>query len=84
VKRIALRILIGSVAFSALLGIWALLSGDFGEIQAKVMGTSLFISGASILFCPGCGKALESVSLPCEVSCEACGSTFQLRVASDS
>jgi hypothetical protein len=48
-KRTALRVLIGSVVFSALLGIWALLSGEFGEIQGKVMGTSLSISGASIL-----------------------------------
>lgn len=48
-KRVALRILIGSVVASALLGIWALLSGDFGELERKVLLTSLCVSGASIL-----------------------------------
>ena len=48
-KRTALKILIGSVVVSALLGIWALLVGDMGELQVKVLLTSLCISGASIL-----------------------------------
>jgi len=49
VKRTALQILIGSVIVSALLGIWALLVGEMGELQVKVLLTSLCISGASIL-----------------------------------
>ena len=48
-KRTALKILIGSVVVSALLGIWALLAGEFDETQVKVLLTSLCISGASIL-----------------------------------
>lgn len=48
-KRLALRVLIASVALSAVLGTWALLVGDFGYVQVKVLLTSLCISGASIL-----------------------------------
>lgn len=62
-KRIALRILIGSVVASALLGIWALLSGDFDETQIKVLLTSMCISGASILSM-ACAAAWESRRWP--------------------
>lgn len=48
-RQTALRVLIGSVVVSALLGVWALLGSDFGEFQGKVLLTSLCISGASIL-----------------------------------
>ena len=57
-KRIALYVLIGSVVVSALLGIWALLVGEFGRLEGKVLITSLCISGASILAMI-CGVAWE-------------------------
>lgn len=51
-KKTALWFLIGSVGLSAVLGIWAILSGDFGELQARVLLTTLTVTGASI-----CGLA---------------------------
>jgi uncharacterized membrane protein HdeD (DUF308 family) len=51
-KKTALWFLIASVAISAVLGIWAILSGDFGELQGRVLLTTLTITGASI-----CGLA---------------------------
>lgn len=56
-KRIAIRALIGSIAISAALGIYALLAGDFGELEVKVLLTSLTVSGASIL-AMACSTAL--------------------------
>lgn len=51
-KKTALWLLIASVAISAVLGIWAILSGEFGELQGRVLLTTLTITGASI-----CGLA---------------------------
>jgi hypothetical protein len=51
-KKTALWLLIGSVVVSALLGIWAIVSGEFGELQARVLLTTLTITGASV-----CGLA---------------------------
>jgi hypothetical protein len=59
---VALRVLIGSIAVSAVLGVWAILVGDFGEFEAKVLLTSLTVSGASIL-AMACGAAWERRSL---------------------
>jgi hypothetical protein len=50
--------LIASVALSALLGAWALLAGDFGSVEAKILLTSLSVSAASILGM-GCAVAWE-------------------------
>jgi hypothetical protein len=47
-KRIALWFLIVSVAISAVLGIIAILTGDFGSLQIRVILTTLTISAASI------------------------------------
>ena len=40
------RVFVGSVAVNAVLGIWALLSSDFGQTQGKVLLTS-FLHSAS-------------------------------------
>ena len=48
-RRWAFRALLGSIAISALLGIWAILGGDFDELAMKVLATSLSISAASVL-----------------------------------
>lgn len=48
-QRIALWIVVGSVSISALLGIWALLAGDFGDTQWKILGTTASVTGASVL-----------------------------------
>jgi hypothetical protein len=58
VKRLALRLLIASVGISALLGIYTLLAGDFGELEVRILLTSLSVSGASILSM-ACGVAWE-------------------------
>jgi len=47
-KRIALWFLIVSVAVSAVLGIIAILTGNFGDLQIRIILTTLTISGASI------------------------------------
>jgi hypothetical protein len=47
-KRIALWFLIVSVAISAVLGIIAILTGDFGSLQIRIIMTTLTISAASI------------------------------------
>jgi len=48
-RRGFLHVLIVSVGLSALLGIVALLSHDFGETQIKVLLSTLCVAGASIL-----------------------------------
>jgi hypothetical protein len=57
-RKLALRVLIGSIALSALTGIYVLVFGGDGEIEGKVFVTSLSISGLSILVM-ACGVALE-------------------------
>ena len=47
--RLALRVLIGAVGISAVLGIYALLRRDLDEWSAKTLGTTLFVSAASLL-----------------------------------
>lgn len=45
----ALKVLIGTVGLSAALGIYALLRQDLDEWSAKTLGTTLFVSAASLL-----------------------------------
>lgn len=59
IKKICLYLLIFSIALSALMGIWAILSGEFGEIQEKILLTTLTVVGTSILGL-ACGSYLES------------------------
>lgn len=59
VKKTFLYTLIASIAVSALLGIWAILAGEFGEFQAKILGTTLTIVGTSLLGL-ACGAFWES------------------------
>ena len=48
-RKLALSIFFASVAINAILGIIALLVGDFGETQGKILMTSLSVSAASVL-----------------------------------
>ncbi|KQM84323.1 hypothetical protein ASE68_14855 [Agromyces sp. Leaf222] len=48
-RRIAIVTLVVSLSITAVVGIVTLLSGDFGEVQGRVLGTTLLIAGASIL-----------------------------------
>ena len=41
------------------MGIWAIISGEFGELQGKILGTTLTVVGTSILGL-ACGAFLES------------------------
>ena len=43
-----LRLFVALVTVNAVLGIWALLAGDFGRTQGRVLGTSLFVTAAMI------------------------------------
>ena len=47
-KRVALRFLIVSVALSGAMGIVAIVSGSFGDLEARIVLTTLTISCASI------------------------------------
>lgn len=62
-KRLALRILIASVAVAAVLGVYALVVGKFGEVEVRILLTSLTVSGTSILGM-ACGVAWERRRLP--------------------
>ena len=57
-RRIALYVLIGSLIISGLIGIFALAAGDFGQLQVKILLTSLSVSCGSILAL-ACGAAIE-------------------------
>lgn len=48
VNRVVLRGFLASIAINAALGIWALLGGDFGETQGRVLATSFLVSGAML------------------------------------
>ncbi len=47
-RHLLLRVFVGLVTFNAVLGIWALLVGEFGRTQGRVLGTSLFVTAAMI------------------------------------
>jgi hypothetical protein len=47
-QKLALNLFLASIAINALLGIWALLVGDFGDTQGKILATSFLISGAML------------------------------------
>ncbi|MEW4526560.1 hypothetical protein [Maioricimonas sp. JC845] len=58
-KKWSLYLLIASVSISALAGIAAILAGDFGMVQIKILLTSGVIAAASLCsIC--CGTALEA------------------------
>ena len=57
-RRPLLAFVLGAIAVTAILGLWAVLSSDFGELQGKVLATSAAISAASILVL-GCAPAWE-------------------------
>jgi hypothetical protein len=46
---LALNLFFGSVVVNAVLGIVALLVGEFGDVQGKILWTSLSVSAASVL-----------------------------------
>lgn len=46
--RLFLDAFVASIVVNAALGIWALLSGDFGETQGKILGTSFLLSAAML------------------------------------
>ena len=48
-NKMALRVLIGAVGLSAVLGIFALLRWDLDEWSAKTLSTTSFVSAASLL-----------------------------------
>lgn len=58
-KKFFLYLLIASVAVSALLGIGVILLGDFGELETKILLTTLTVTCTSILGL-ACGAYLET------------------------
>jgi hypothetical protein len=61
-RKLALRALIGSIALSALTGIYVLVVGGDGQLEGRILVTALSISGVSILVM-ACGAALEQGKL---------------------
>ncbi len=59
IKKLFLHSLIASVAVSALIGIVVILAGNFGEFEAKILGTTFTIAVTSILGL-ACGAYLET------------------------
>lgn len=57
-RRTGLGVFFASVTVNAALGIYALLSPDWGETQSKILGTSLGVTGA-ILLALACEPAWE-------------------------
>lgn len=57
-RRLGLTVFFASVTVNAALGIYALLSPDWGETQGKILGTSLCVTGA-ILLALACEPAWE-------------------------
>ena len=58
-RRLFLYLLIGSVGLSALIGIGVILFGNFGEIEMRVLMTTLTVTVTSI-FGLACGAYLET------------------------
>jgi hypothetical protein len=58
-RRLFLYLLIASVALSAVIGIGVILLGNFGEIEVRVLMTTLTVTVTSV-FGMACGAALES------------------------
>jgi hypothetical protein len=59
IRKLFLRIVIGSITISALAAILCLLSGHFSDFDFKVICTSLLVAGGSILTM-SCGAAWET------------------------
>jgi len=49
IRKLSLKVFIGFLALTALIAIISVLSGDFSEIQLKILATAFTISAASIL-----------------------------------
>lgn len=58
-KTFFLYLFVCSIVLSALMGIWAIISGEFGDLQGRVLATTSTVVGASILGL-ACGAFLES------------------------
>lgn len=58
-KKFFLYLLIASVAFSAIVGIFVILFGNFGEFETKILLTTLAVTVTSILGL-ACGAYLET------------------------
>ena len=65
-KRTFLYALIGSIALSALMGIVAILSGDFGWYELRILLTTVTVAAASVcgLACGACLAARAASFLP--------------------
>lgn len=59
IKRLFLYLLIGSISVSAFLGVSIILFGNFGEIELRVLLTTLVVAVISILGL-ACGACLEA------------------------
>ncbi len=62
-KRALFVLLVGSVAVNAALGIYALLAGEFGDLEANILYTSLSVSAAGVLAL-ACAPAWERRLVP--------------------
>lgn len=65
-KKVFLYLLIGSITLSAVLGIAAIIFGNFGEFEMKIIGTTLTITLTSMLglACGACYETKRARILP--------------------
>lgn len=61
-KKFFLYLLTCSIALSALMGIWAIVSGEFGELQGRILATTTTVVGTSILGL-ACGAYFEKARI---------------------
>ena len=48
IKKVLLKLFVGFLILTAIIAIISVLSGEFGELQGKILATTLTISMASI------------------------------------
>ncbi|HSI97368.1 MAG TPA: hypothetical protein VK926_03320 [Gaiellaceae bacterium] len=81
-RRFGVALFIAAVAVNAAIGIYAVLAPDFGDTQAKILGTSLCVTGA-VLIALACEPAWERALLgPVPIGAAGLGAVgFALAVA---
>ena len=80
-RRIFLLSAAGLVSFAALIAIGAVLNGDFGETEVRILGrlATTFVAGADVLAVRGGSRASvqigETVAQPAPASASSCART---------
>ena len=74
-RRLWLNVFLASIAVNAVLGIWALLVDDFGEIQGKILTSSFLVSATMVGLLANAVPMRERVLWPLPVIASATSTT---------